>query len=80
MAELEEMFKYHGSLGPCPKPPLPSPIRKGAVEYFFREADEQFWLDVKVDGHLHDSIFFDSAAERERAYADLLSMVRSVRQ
>ena len=19
----EEMFKYHGSLGPCPKPPLP---------------------------------------------------------
>lgn len=21
----EEMFKFHGSLGPCPKPPLPQP-------------------------------------------------------
>lgn len=21
----EEMFKFHGSMGPCPKPPLPQP-------------------------------------------------------
>jgi len=27
MIEGEEMFKYHGLSGPCPKPPLPSTER-----------------------------------------------------
>jgi hypothetical protein len=32
MEELESMFKYHGSLGPCPKPPLPKPVVKTEAE------------------------------------------------
>lgn len=27
----EEMFKFHGHSGPCPKPPLPKPAEKPTV-------------------------------------------------
>ena len=39
MPEGEEMFKYHGYSGPCPKPPLPKQeteqdrVRKDAARY-----------------------------------------------
>lgn len=28
MSEGEEMFKFHGYSGPCPKPPLPKPAKE----------------------------------------------------
>lgn len=28
MPEGEEMFKFHGYSGPCPKPPLPKPAKE----------------------------------------------------
>jgi hypothetical protein len=39
MPQGEEMFKFHGYSGPCPKPPLPKPeteldrLRKNAARY-----------------------------------------------
>jgi hypothetical protein len=30
MPEGEEMFKFHGYSGPCPRPPLPKPVEEGA--------------------------------------------------
>ena len=80
MEELESMFKYHGSLGPCPTPNRIRPPRvKSVIEYVHREADGQFWLDVTVDGDLHDSIGFDTPSGRQAAPDDLLEMMRSVR-
>ncbi len=31
MPEGEEMFKFHGYSGPCPKPPLPKPDPREAI-------------------------------------------------
>ena len=31
MPEGEEMFKFHGYSGNCPKPPLPKPIAKQRI-------------------------------------------------
>jgi len=74
----EEMFKFHGSLGPCPKPPLAK--MKPVAEIAARDdRDGTFWLDVKVDrAPYHSAGPFLSAAERDRAKDDLLSMLRSV--
>ena len=78
MQEGETMFKYHGSLGPCPKPPLPKPRMLSAIRYFSREDGGKFWLDIEVDGNAHNSISFDTDHERSIAYGDLLLMMRSV--
>jgi hypothetical protein len=43
----EEMFKYHGYSGPCPKPPLP-PQPVGP--------NEQAWRDLQADGGLPESL------------------------
>lgn len=73
----EEMFKFHGSLGPCPKPPLPKP-KTVVAEYTHRETDGAFWIDVKADGVLVNSVGpFSTPDEREMALADFLDMMRS---
>jgi hypothetical protein len=73
----EEMFKFHGSLGPCPKPPLPKPVTVVA-EYIFRDADVDHWIDIKVNGVLANSIGpFPTADERQLALNDFLDMMRS---
>lgn len=50
MSKGEEMFKYHGYSGPCPKPPLPKPAKPKIVclcgstrfyEYFQRANYEE---------------------------------------
>jgi hypothetical protein len=77
MPEGETMFKYHGYSGPCPKPPLPKPVLASKIEYYFRDGDEH-WIDVKVDGVFHDSLGpFDSTYERQAAFNDLMSMIKS---
>lgn len=44
----EEMFKYHGSSGPCPKPPLPA----GAPKFEPQHATErQMKWFCKLFGH-----------------------------
>lgn len=74
----EEMFKFHGYSGPCPKPPLPKPRAMAVVEYFYRESDSEFWIDVRVDRAARDSLGpFRTATERQRAYDDLMTMMRS---
>ena len=78
MQEGEEMFNFHGSLGPCPKPPLPKPKLEAMVEYLYRETDGQFWLDVHVDRQPYASLGPFTERERYVALADLLNMVRSL--
>lgn len=39
MPDGEEMFKYHGYSGPCPKPPLPSPSPNGPAQEGVDEKD-----------------------------------------
>lgn len=77
MAPEESMFKFHGSLGSCPKPPLPKPVLKSVVEYLHREEGGRFWLDIRVDRQPHSSIDFGSATERQRAHDDMMAMLRS---
>ena len=76
MQEAERMFKYHGSLGPCPKPPLPRP-RVVMVEYIFWDREDGFWLEIEVDRKPYDRIHFDTPEERQRAHDDLMVMMRS---
>lgn len=71
----EEMFKYHGLSGPCPKPPLPRALEH-FVRYRFENRDDRFWLVVIVDGAPLDRIAFDTGEERQRAYDDMLNMLR----
>jgi hypothetical protein len=77
MQPAESMFKYHGSLGPCPKPPLPRE-RKAMIGYTFRDEGGKFWIDIEADRSHVTSIDFDTASERDRAYDDLLAMMRSM--
>lgn len=73
----EQMFKYHGLSGPCPKPPIKQPVRKALIEYLHSESDGQFLLEIVADGQPWQKIAFDSAGERQRAHDDLLSMMRN---
>lgn len=77
MPDGEEMFKFHGFSGPCPKPPLPRPRLAALVEYFHAERDGKFLLEISVDRKPYASIPFETAAERQAAHDDLLAMVRS---
>jgi hypothetical protein len=75
----EEVFKFHGYSGPCPKPPLPCPTVEAVIEYLHRETAGQFWLDIQVNrGALASVGPFTSRTERQRAHDDMLSMMRSV--
>lgn len=74
----EEMFKYHGYSGPCPKPPAQQTTV--IAEYVFRDmATGEFWLDVVIDRQPYAQIGpFATAEERQRTHDDLLQMVRSL--
>lgn len=79
MPDGEEMFKFHGYSGDCPKPPLKK--TEVVAEYILRDMrDGEFWLDIKVHGGPGSGSIgpFDTAEERQRAYDDLLSMMRSL--
>lgn len=75
----EEVFKFHGYSGPCPKP---SQILKSQViaEYIFRDmTNGDFWIDIKMNRELYGTIGpFDTEGERQRAHDDLLDMTRSL--
>lgn len=75
----EEMFKYHGYSGDCPKPPLPKPMVVSVIEYIFRDTTcGKFYLDIHVDRKPYVILEpFNSADERQRAHDDLLQMMRS---
>lgn len=80
MPEDQRMFKFHGADGNgCPKPPL---VKRTLVvaEYALRESREgEFWIEVTVDRRPHDKIGpFETEAQCQRAYDDLMSMMRSV--
>jgi hypothetical protein len=79
MPSGEEMFKYHGLSGPCPKPPLPKPTIEALAEIVHRQTDDgEFWLEVRVNGKPWGRTGpFASTDERQRATDDLLSMLRS---
>jgi hypothetical protein len=74
----EEMFKYHGYSGPCPKPPLPKPKVEAVIEYVHRETNGEYWLDIRANREPWAQLGpFDTATERQRAHDDLLNMMRS---
>ena len=75
----EEMFKFHGYSGRCPKPPLPTPTIEAVIEYVHRKAGDEFWLDIRIDREtLRQLGPFDTEAERQRVHDDLLGMMRSL--
>lgn len=43
MQEAEKMFKIHGSLGPCPKPPLEKPSKVEQVARAIVEKQSWAW-------------------------------------
>ena len=64
MPQGEEMFKFHGYSGPCPKPPTLQPHRQRVI-------DEKSELDKKaraLSDFIGNSPIFDTldAAEQER--------------
>lgn len=80
MPEGEEMFKYHGYSGNCPKPPLPRPSIDAVVEYLHHDDGAHFWLGIRVNREQKTELIgqFASAAERQRAQDDMLNMMRSL--
>jgi hypothetical protein len=72
----EEMFKFHGYSGDCPKPPLPT-SREVVAKYIFRDASGKFFIDIQIDDTPYSILGpFDTSDERQRAYDDLLDMMR----
>lgn len=41
----EEMFKFHGHSGDCPKPPLPRPVKR----YYLDNDDDGHWYVVPLE-------------------------------
>lgn len=74
----EEMFKFHGFSGNCPKPPLQK--TEVVAEYIFRDmASGEFWIDIRVNRQPYGKIGpFDTQGDRQRAHDDLLNMTRSL--
>lgn len=58
----EEMFKYHGYSGDCPKPPLPKPkivsVEVGALLTVLKEIDHTLCVHRHMDADtaLHEKI------------------------
>ena len=48
----------------------------GMVEYRTSDLDGEFFLDIFVDRSFYNRLVFQSAIERQRAYEDLVSMMR----
>lgn len=66
MPEGEEMFKYHGSSGPCPKTPIKAtaPLDRPWMMYF--TANDQQRLRGKVLEYLdRENVFGDHFSEHE---------------
>lgn len=80
MAPGEGMFKFHGYSGPCPKPPTAKAKREAFLEYIkVDEVDGTFGIEIIVQGEPKSGVCgFATAAERDRALDDLLSMMRSL--
>lgn len=74
----EDMFKFHGYSGPCPKPALPKPTTEAVVEYVHRQEADEFVLDIKANGELWHQMRFMTATERQRAQDDMLGMMRAL--
>ena len=74
----EEMFKFHGYSGECPKPPTQK--TEVVAEYVFRDMTSgDFWIDIRVNRQPYGSIGpFDTEGERQRAHNDLLNITRSM--
>lgn len=81
MPEGEEMFNHHGYSGPCPEPATPISRSKTEIvaEYIHRDMKNgEFWLDIRVNREGYANIGpFATAAERQRAMDDLLTMMRA---
>lgn len=73
----EEMFKFHGYSGPCPKPP-PALATQCVVEHIYRDENSEFWIDFRVDRQPYASLGpFATETERKRVHDELLGMLRS---
>ena len=80
MPEGEEMFKFHGYSGPCPKPLMSKVVVNVVVHYTLRkERDGEWFISVTVDGNDGRSLgpFSDESSARA-AYDDLLAMMKTV--
>lgn len=77
MPEGEQMFKFHGFSGPCPRAQQKTEV---VAEYLFRDMTSgEFWIDIRVNRQPYGSIGpFDTATERQRAHDDLMDMTRSM--
>jgi hypothetical protein len=55
MPKGEEMFKFHGYSGPCPKPPLPAPAQDRELREWFHTrlgaCLNTMVLDLDLRGH-----------------------------
>lgn len=80
MPEGEEMFKFHGMSGPCPKPPLSKIERRCVVEYDLQQRrDNSWWIAVTRDRSEENHLGpFETEAEARAAYDDLLKMMGSI--
>lgn len=80
MPEGEEMFKFHGYSGPCPKPPDHVSKTEAIVEYIFRDMKSgEFWIDIRMNREPYGSLGpFDTETERQRVRDDLTAMMRSL--
>lgn len=53
-------------------------LKRTIVEYSVRADDDGHWIDIRADGAQSEPIGpFESAADCQRAYDDLLSMLRA---
>ena len=71
MPESEQMFKYHGASGPCPKPPLPrAPSDKEMLDWLQARAEDGYvTMCFELDGGVH--VTLDPCGAREQLQAEL---------
>lgn len=75
----EEMFKFHGFSGPCPKPPMSRIAQKAVIEYSLRESrDGKWYILIEIDRSKTRKLGpFKGERDAQAAYDDLLSMMRN---
>lgn len=58
---------------------LSAPKVDAVIEYLYRDAGDEYWLDIRVDRVPYTTIGpFDTEAARDVATAELLDMMRSM--
>lgn len=79
MPDGEEVFKFHGYSGNCPKPPKQK--TEVVAEYIFRDIrDGEFWIDIKINREPYCSLGpFDTENERQKVHDDFLVMMRQAK-